>query len=88
MYEGVESEENNMSPIVYMPPKKHDCKPPEDVGLQKATLGPKYPAGTIWKCDDCGSRWEMEHEYYASKLYGDTEGRYRTVEMYWNRLDD
>ena len=77
-----------MSPIVYMPPRPHDCEHPDDAAWQNANIEPKYPAGTIWKCDDCGSRWEMEHEYYSSKVYGDTEGRYRTVEMYWNRLDD
>lgn len=77
-----------MSPIAYIPPGKHECEPPEATEAGPSYYGGLYPEGTIWKCDDCGSRWEMEHEYYASKLYGDTEGRYRTVETYWNRLGD
>lgn len=77
-----------MSPIVYVPPKKHECRPPEDVVWESATGEPRYPEGTIWECDDCGSQWEMEHEYYGSRLPGDTEGRYSTVKSIWNRLDD
>lgn len=77
-----------MSPIVYVPPNKHECETPDEVGWQMDTMRPKYPAGTIWKCDYCGDRWEMMHEYRRSPLCGDPEGRYRTVKMYWNRLDD
>ena len=77
-----------MSPIVYMPPKKHECEPPDDIGWQKATIRPKYPEGTIWKCDYCGDQWEMRHEYHRSPFYWDTEGRYATFKAYWNRLDD
>ena len=77
-----------MSPIVYMPPRPHDCEPPEAVGWRGATGKPKYPEGTIWECDVCCSDWELEYEYYGSSIYGDFEGKYRTAEVIWNRLDD
>lgn len=70
-----------MSPIVYVPPKKHECDLPS-AGKEY------YPEGTIWKCDDCGTRWELEHEHYGTSVYGDTEGKYRTIKFIWNRMGD
>ena len=77
-----------MSPIVYMPPVPHECEPPgagEDYYQESKRL---YPEGTIWKCDDCGARWEVEHEHYGTSVYGDTEGKYRTIKFIWNRMGD
>lgn len=88
MYEEVESEENDMSPIVYVPPKKHECEPPEADEAGPSYYGGLYPDGTIWACDDCGSLWELEHEHYGTSLYGDGEGQYATIKLIWNTLDD
>ena len=91
MYEEVEREENDMSPIVYVPqgfPKKHECKPPEQGKRYLRDSKMLYPEGTIWKCDDCGTRWELEHEHYGTSVYGDTEGMYSTVEVIWNKIDE
>ena len=63
MYEEVESEENDMSPIVYVPPKKHECEPPRDWETVDFPNGEDewYPRGTIWECEKCDRRWELEY---------------------------
>ena len=76
-----------MSPIVYVPPEKHDCEPPYDAVWQNV-FELKYPAGAIWKCDRCGDRWKMMYEYRKSMICLDPKGRYATIKAYWNRLDD
>lgn len=81
-----------MSPIVYMPPvppKKHACALPVE-GLWKVDdIAPKYPAGTLWECDECGGIWELEHDYYKVRMHGNPrDSRYDRIGLVWNRLDD
>lgn len=76
-----------MSPIVYVPSNKHECKPPGQGERYSIGYEGLYPEGTIWECDVCCSDWELEYEYYGSSIYGDFEGKYRTTQVFWNRLD-
>lgn len=81
-----------MSPIVYMPPappKKHACALPVE-GLWKVDdIAPKYPAGTLWECDECGGIWELEHDYYKVRMHGNPrDSRYDRIGLVWNRIDD
>ncbi|AXC37874.1 hypothetical protein SEA_JACKO_14 [Microbacterium phage Jacko] len=35
--------------IIYTPPEAHECS-----GMP---VPERYPGGTIWRCDDCGTEW-------------------------------
>lgn len=76
-----------MSPIVYVPPRRHYCEPPGQ-GDRIRSYKEVFPEGTVWECDECGSRWELEYVYYRPPIYGDLEDKYCTTEVFWNRLDD
>ena len=79
-----------MSPIVYMPPvppKKHDCDLPVEGLWMVDDIAPKYPAGTLWECDECGGIWELEHDYYRVRAQGNSrDSRYDRIGLVWNRL--
>lgn len=66
-----------MSPVIYIPPAPHDCRPPRRQIDYDGRDAPAYPVDTIWACDDCGQRWIVETEIYepptiAGKLAGVT----------------
>ena len=78
-----------MSPIVYVPPRPHDCVLPVEGLWMVDEITPKYPAGTLWECGDCGDRWELEHDYYRVRLQGNSrDSRYDRIGLVWNRLDE
>lgn len=59
-----------MSPIVYVPPKPHDCEPPrrgEEVDYPDGGGGP--PEGTIWECEKCARRWELQYLFRVGETY-------------------
>ena len=77
-----------MSPIVYVPPKKHECRPPMQGMRYLCVYGGLYPEGTIWECDDCGARWELSYGCcYTERIYGSASDS-SIVKVIWNRLDD
>ena len=77
-----------MSPIVYMPPRPHECRPPRQGQRYIANYGGLYPAGTIWECDECGIRWELGYDcYHPERVDGSTNGA-GVAKVIWNRLDD
>ena len=71
MYEEDESEENDMSPIVYVPPKKHECDPPRDWETVDFPNGEDewYPEGTLWECEECALRWELRYILMVGETY-------------------
>ena len=76
-----------MSPIVYMPPIPHDCELPVKGMWQADYIAPKYPAGTIWECDECGDRWELDHGYYKVRLtIGSRNTKHDRIELVWSRI--
>ena len=77
-----------MSPIVYVPPKKHECEPPRQGQRFITSYGALYPAGTIWKCDECASQWELEYYWLPPRREQDVKNGIRNGKVIWNRLDD
>ena len=78
-----------MSPIVYMPPKKHDCEPPGQGKVYSSSVSRYlYPEGTIWECDECGSDWELDYDWYPPRLALDALKGLSDGKVIWNRLDD
>ena len=70
-----------MSPIVYVPPKKHECEPPRQNDLTPHDSGEGwYPKGTVWECDKCSSRWKLEYSPREILWCGST---YSYYEVYW-----
>lgn len=74
-----------MSPIVYTP---HDCKTPrsgDSVAPRRA--GEYPPEGTVWACDVCGDRWELEYAHRESRWYdGPYSYHFSYYEIEWHRL--
>ena len=51
-----------MSPIVYVPQKNHKCEPPRNwESIDSPEEDGWYPEGTIWECEECDARWELEY---------------------------
>lgn len=43
--------------------KVHICHPPSlESGYGRSR--PTEPLGSIWKCDDCGQHWIVDHTYW------------------------
>ena len=81
-----------MSPIVYVPPKKHVCEPPRqgDTFDSRADGAEWYPERTIWECEKCARRWELRYDLWLDKTYT-LFGRRKTYGYYevnWRRLYD
>ena len=76
-----------MSPIVYVPPRRHYCEPPGE-GDRIRNYKEVFPEGTIWECDDCGSRWELEYDRQQVNQADGSVIRSYITQITWNRLDD
>ena len=57
-----------MSPIVYVPPKKHECEPPRQGETIDSRDG-EYPEGTLWECEKCAQLWDFRYELWVGKTY-------------------
>lgn len=59
-----------MSPIVYTPPKKHECKPPRQGETVDSRDGDGwYPPGTVWECDECARKWDLRYSMRVGETY-------------------
>ena len=90
MYEEVESEEDGMSPIVYVPPKKHVCEPPRQGDrVESPSKEDWYPERSIWECEKCAQWWELTYDLHRTWSTGSWRRRsysYFYYEVNWRRV--
>ena len=77
-----------MSPIVYVPPRPHECEPPGQGDVYSSGYEGLYPEGTIWECDECSSDWELDYNWSWPRSEQDVKNGFRNGRVIWNRLDD
>ena len=87
MYEEVERGELEMSPIVYVPPKKHECEPPRQGDrVESPSKEDWYPERSIWECEKCGRRWELTYDLHRTWSTGPKPYSYFYYEVNWRRV--
>lgn len=74
-----------MSPIVYVPLKKHECEPPKKGDVYSSGYEGVYPEGTIWECDECARRWELRYEFSMGRTRAEHEKGISYDEANWRR---
>lgn len=80
-----------MSPIVYVPPKNHECEPPRDgESVAYPDGGGWYPKGTIWECENCARRWELQYLFRVEESYTlfGRRKKYFYYTVIWRRVSD
>lgn len=60
-------------------PAAHRCQPP----IERTTFGrlPSEGLGSIWRCDECGARWQVVRK--AGPAYASDRFNRRWVRRYW-----
>ena len=76
-----------MSPVIYEPPPRCDCRPPTRQVDYDGSAVPAYPVDTIWACDDCGQRWIVEAETYGAHAIADRIAGRTYERTSWARHD-
>ena len=76
-----------MSPVIYYPPDRHDCRPPLYRIEGDVAYAPIYNTGTIWACDDCGQRWIVVAVTYVGPSLADHIAGRTATKTWWERHD-
>ena len=79
-----------MSPIVYIPPRPHDCEPPrQGEKVESPDEGRWYPELTLWECEKCYQCWELIYDLHrvwnTSSCHSETYS-YFYYEVNWRRV--
>ena len=77
-----------MSPIVYVPPKRHVCEPPRDwESIDSPEEDGWHPEGTIWECEKCARRWELRYILMVGDTYTlfGRRKKYNYYKINWRR---
>lgn len=79
--------------VIEWPPAKHQCVPGWIVestseGLTFRLPTPRYPVGTVWECDDCGTLWRYQgvKRPRSGGGYAPPLMRWKQIPPWWRRL--